>query len=149
MTWTTILKLSVTLATISLVPTAVFAQFPGPPPMGPGGPPPIAAGGPPAFGGHPPIGPGGAARAGFGGPAPRLGASPGPRGDVRALGGVRTAGRGGPRGCALGSGSLCFGQRQPFRKLWRWRAAIRIRCCLRCWSLCRLWLWPLELWEFR
>ena len=41
------LSVSVTLATISLAPTAVFAQFPGPPPMGPGGPPPIAAGGPP------------------------------------------------------------------------------------------------------
>jgi len=39
------LSVSVTLATISLAPTAVFAQFPGPPPMGPGGPPPIAAGG--------------------------------------------------------------------------------------------------------
>ena len=42
------------------------------------------------------MGPGGAPRAGFGGPAPRLGAGPGPRGDVRALGGVRAAGRGGP-----------------------------------------------------
>ena len=54
------LSVSVTLATISLAPTAVFAQFPGPPPMGPGGPPPIAAGGPPAFAGPPPMGPGGA-----------------------------------------------------------------------------------------
>jgi hypothetical protein len=50
------LAVSATLATILLPPTAVFAQFPGPPPMGPGGPPPIAAGGPPAFGGHPPWG---------------------------------------------------------------------------------------------
>ena len=32
------LSVCVTLATISLAPTAVFAQFPGPPPMGPGGP---------------------------------------------------------------------------------------------------------------
>jgi hypothetical protein len=97
MSWKTHLTLSVsvTLATISLAPTAVFAQFPGPPPMGPGGPPPIAAGGPPAFGGHPPTGPGGAPRAGFGGPAPRLGAGPGPRGDLGALG-VRAGGRGGP-----------------------------------------------------
>ena len=36
------LSVSVTLATISLAPTAVFAQFPPPPPMGPGGPPTIA-----------------------------------------------------------------------------------------------------------
>ena len=35
------------------------------------------------------MGPGGAPRAGFGGPAPRLGAGAGPRGDLRALGGVR------------------------------------------------------------
>jgi hypothetical protein len=90
------LSVSVTLATISLAPTAVFAQFPGPPPMGPGGPPPIAAGGPPAFAGPPPMGPGGAAHAGFGGPAPRLGAGAGPRGDLRALGGVRAGGRDGP-----------------------------------------------------
>ena len=54
------LSVSVTLATICLAPTAVFAQFPGPPPMGPGGPPPIAAGGPPAFASPPPMGPGGA-----------------------------------------------------------------------------------------
>ena len=98
MSWKTHLTLSVsvTLATISLAPTAVFAQFPGPPPMGPGGPPPIAAGGPPAFAGPPPVGPGGAAHAGFGGPAPRLGAGAGPRGDLRALGGVRAGGRDGP-----------------------------------------------------
>ena len=83
------LSVSVTLATISLAPTAVFAQFPGPPPMGPGGPPPIAAGGPPPIAGPPPMGPGGAPRAGFGGPAPRLGAGAGPRGDLRTLGGVR------------------------------------------------------------
>ena len=76
MSWKTLLTLSVsvTLATISLAPTAVFAQFPGPPPMGPGGPPPIAAGDPPAFGGPPQMGPGGAPHAGLGGPAPRLGA---------------------------------------------------------------------------
>ena len=64
---------SATLAMISMAPTAVFAQFPGPPPMGPGGPPPIAAGGLPAFGG-PPMGLGSAPHAGLGGPAPRLGA---------------------------------------------------------------------------
>jgi hypothetical protein len=98
MSWKTLLKLSVsvTLATISFAPTAVFAQFPGPPPMGPGGPPPMAAGGPPAFGGAPPMGPGGAPHAGLGGPGPRLGAGVGPRGDLRALGGVRAGGRGGP-----------------------------------------------------
>jgi hypothetical protein len=90
------LSVSVTLATISLAPTAVFAQFPGPPPTVPGGPPPIAAGGPPAFASPPPMGPGGAAHAGFGGPAPRLGAGAGPRGDLRALGGVRAGGRDGP-----------------------------------------------------
>ena len=90
------LSVSVTLATISLAPTAVFAQFPGPPPMGPGGPPPIAAGGPPAFASPPPMGPGGAPRAGFGGPAPRLGAGTGPHGDLRGLGGVRAGGRDGP-----------------------------------------------------
>jgi hypothetical protein len=90
------LSLSATLATISLAPTAVFAQFPGPPPMGPGGPPPIAAGGPPAFASPPPMGPGGAPHAGLGGPAPRSGAGAGPRGDLRALGGVRTGGRDGP-----------------------------------------------------
>lgn len=50
------LAVSATLATILLPPTAVFAQFPGPPPMGPGGPPPIAAGGPPAFAVHLPWG---------------------------------------------------------------------------------------------
>jgi hypothetical protein len=88
------LSVSVTLATISLAPTAVFAQFPGPPPMGPGGPPPIPAGGPPAFASPPPMGLGGAAHVGLGGPAPRLGA--GPRGDLRALGGVRAGGRDGP-----------------------------------------------------
>jgi hypothetical protein len=82
------LSVSVTLATISLAPTAVFAQFPGPPPMGPGGPPPIAAGGPSAFGGPPPMGPGSAPRAGF--------AGAGPRGDLRALGGVHAGGRDGP-----------------------------------------------------
>jgi len=81
------LSVSATLATISLAPTAVFAQFPGPPPMGPGGPLPIAAGGPPAFASPPPMGPGGAPRAGFGGPAPRLSAG---------LGGVRAGGRDGP-----------------------------------------------------
>src|SRR5258705_4668837 len=81
------LSVSVTLATISLAPTAVFAQFPGPPPMGPGGPPPIAAGGgPPAFGSPSSMRPGGAAHAGLGGPAPRLGAGAGPRGDLGALG---------------------------------------------------------------
>jgi hypothetical protein len=90
------LSVSLTLATISLAPTAVFAQFPPPPPMGPGGPPPIAAGGPPAFAGPPPMGPGGAGHAGLGGPAPRLGAGAGPRGDLRALGGVRAGGRDGP-----------------------------------------------------
>ncbi|WP_426526734.1 hypothetical protein [Bradyrhizobium sp. McL0615] len=89
------LSVSVTLATISLAPTAVLAQFPPPPPMGPGGPPPIAAGGPPAFAGPPPMGPGGGAGAGFGGPAPQLGAG-GPRGDLRGPGGVRAGGRDGP-----------------------------------------------------
>ena len=89
------LSVSVTLAAISLAPTAVFAQFPGPPPMGPGGPPPIAAGGPPAFGGPPPMEPGGALRAGFGGPAPRLGAGAGLRGNLRAPS-VRAGGRDGP-----------------------------------------------------
>ena len=90
------LSVSVTLATISLAPSPVFAQFPGPPPMGPGGPPPIASGGPPAFASPPHMGPGGAPRAGFGGPAPRPGAGAGPRGDLRALGGVRADGRDGP-----------------------------------------------------
>src|SRR6267142_6185876 len=90
------LSVSVTLATMSLAPTAVFAQFPGPPPMGPGGPPPISAGGPPAFASPPPMGPGGAPRAGFGGPAARLGAGAGPRGGRRALGGVRAGGSDGP-----------------------------------------------------
>jgi hypothetical protein len=94
MVWKTLLSVSATLAMISLAPTAVFAQFPDPPPMGPGGPPPIAAGGPPAFGDPPPMGPGGAPHAGFGGPASRLGAGPGPRGDLGALG-VRAGGRGG------------------------------------------------------
>ena len=42
------------------------------------------------------MGPAGAAHAGFGGPAPRLGAGAGPRGDLRALGGVRAGGRDGP-----------------------------------------------------
>ena len=98
MAWKTLMTLSVsvTLATISMAPTAVFAQFPGPPPMGPGGPPPIAAGGPPAFGGASLMGPGGAPRTGFGGPAPRLGAGAGPRGALRALGGVRAVDRDGP-----------------------------------------------------
>ena len=90
------LSVSVTLAAISLAPAAVFAQFPGPPPLGPGGPPPIAAGGPAAFASPPTMGPGGAAQAGLGGPAPRLGAGAGPRGDLRALGGVRAGGRDGP-----------------------------------------------------
>jgi hypothetical protein len=89
------LSVSATLVTISLAPTAVFAQFPGPPPIGPGGPPPIAAGGPPAFASPPPMGPGGAAHAGLGGPAPRLDAGAG-RGDLRALGGVGAGGRDGP-----------------------------------------------------
>ncbi|MFK4650661.1 hypothetical protein ABIF97_000595 [Bradyrhizobium japonicum] len=90
------LSLSSTLAAVSLAPTAVYAQFPGPPPMGPGGPPPIAAGGPPAFASPPPMGPGVAAHAGLGGPAPRLGTGVGPRGDLRALGGVHAGGRDGP-----------------------------------------------------
>src|SRR3954452_24292417 len=89
-------SVSVTLATISLAPTAVFAQFPGPPPMGPGGPPPIAAGGPPAFASPPPMGPGGGPGVGLGGPAARLGAGAGPHGDMSALGGVRAGGRDGP-----------------------------------------------------
>jgi hypothetical protein len=42
------------------------------------------------------MGPGGPPRAGFGGPAPRLDAGPGPRGNLRALGGVPAGGRGGP-----------------------------------------------------
>jgi hypothetical protein len=98
MAWKTLMTLSVsvTLATISMAPTAVLAQFPGPPPMGPGGPPPIGAGGPPAFGGPPAIGPGRAPHIGLGSPAPRLGAGAVPRGDLRPLGGVRAGGRGGP-----------------------------------------------------
>ena len=103
------LSVSVTLATISMAPTAVFAQFPGPPPMGPGGPPPIAAGGPPAFASPPPMGPGGAAHAGLGGPAPRLGAGAGPRGDLRALGGVPAGGRDGPAVTGPVQ-ALCIGQ---------------------------------------
>jgi hypothetical protein len=59
------LSVSLTLATISLAPTAVFAQFPPPPPMGPGGPPTIAAGGPPAFASPPPMGLCGVAHAGL------------------------------------------------------------------------------------
>ncbi len=77
------LSISATLATISLAPSAAFAQFPPPPPT--------AAGGPPALAGPPPMGSGGAPRAGFGGPPPRLGAGPAPRGDLRALGGGRGA----------------------------------------------------------
>jgi len=42
------------------------------------------------------MGPGGVPHAGFGGPAPRLGAGAGPRGDPRALSGVRAGGREGP-----------------------------------------------------
>ena len=42
------------------------------------------------------MGPGGVAHAGLGGPAPRLGAGAAPRGDLRALGGVRAGGRDGP-----------------------------------------------------
>ena len=42
------------------------------------------------------MGPGSAPRSGFGGPAPRLGAGPSPRGDLRALGGVRAGGGDGP-----------------------------------------------------
>src|SRR5690349_15538156 len=88
---------SMTLATLSMAPTAAFAQFPGgPPPIGPGGPPPIGAGGPPALGGPPPMGPVGAPRAGFGGPTPRLGAGAAPRDNLKALGGLRAADRGGP-----------------------------------------------------
>lgn len=86
---------SATLAMISMAPTAVFAQFPGPPPMGPGGLPPIAAGGLPAFGG-PPMGLGSAPHAGLGGPAPRLGAGAVPRGDLRGPAGFGADGRGGP-----------------------------------------------------
>ena len=42
------------------------------------------------------MGPGGAAHGGLGGPAPRLVARAGPRGDLRALGGVRAGGRDAP-----------------------------------------------------
>jgi hypothetical protein len=42
------------------------------------------------------MGPGGVADAGLGGPAPRLGAGAGPRGDLRALGGVPAGGGDGP-----------------------------------------------------
>ena len=75
MTRKTLLTLfvSATLAAIFLAPTAVFAQFASPPPMGPGGAP----------------------RAGFGSPASRLGPGPDPRGDLGAFG-VRAGGRGGP-----------------------------------------------------
>jgi hypothetical protein len=111
------LSISVTLATISLAPTAVFAQFPGPPPMGPGGPPPIAAGGgPPAFGGPSSMWPGGAAHAGLGGPAPRLGAGAGPRGDLGALS-VRAGGRDGPAVARLvqaRSASVSYGRSGSF-----------------------------------
>ena len=91
MAWKTLMTLSVsvTLATISLAPTAVFAQFLPPPPMPAGGPPPIPAGGPPAFAARPSMAPVGAPRAGFGAPVPRLGVRAGPRGDLRAFGGVR------------------------------------------------------------
>jgi hypothetical protein len=108
------LSVSVTLATISLAPTAL-AQFPGPPPMGPGGPPPIAAGGPPAFASPPPMGPGGAPRAGFGGPAPRLGAGAGPRGDLRGAAGFGAAGSGGPAvGYGYGHGGSRYGYRAAY-----------------------------------
>ena len=107
------LSVSVTLATISLAPSAVFAQFPGPPPMGPGGPPPIAAGGPPAFASPPPMGLGGAAHAGLGGPPPRLGAGAGPRGDLRALGGGR-AGPAAARSVQARSASVSYGRSGSF-----------------------------------
>ena len=42
------------------------------------------------------MGLGGAAHGGLGGLAPRFGAGAGPRGDLRALGGVRAGGRDGP-----------------------------------------------------
>lgn len=111
------LSVSVTLVTIWLAPSPVFAQFPGPPPMGPGGPPPIAAGGPPAFASPPHMGPGGAPRAGFGGPAPRLGAGAGPRGDLRAPGGVRAGGRDGSaiaRSIQARSASVSYGRSGSF-----------------------------------
>jgi hypothetical protein len=47
------------------------------------------------------MGPGGPPRAGLGGPAPRLDAGPGPRGGLRALGGVPAGGRGGPADARL------------------------------------------------
>jgi hypothetical protein len=59
------------------------------------------------------MGPGGAAHAGFGGPAPRLGAGAGPRGDLRALGGVRAGGRDGPsvaRAVQARSASVSYGR---------------------------------------
>ncbi|HVQ73065.1 MAG TPA: hypothetical protein VMT08_36740 [Bradyrhizobium sp.] len=99
------LSVSATLATISLAPTAVFAQFPGPPP--------IAAGGPPAFASPPPMGLGGAAHVGLGGPAPRLGAGAGPRGDPRALGGVR-AGPAVARSVQARSASVSYSRSESF-----------------------------------
>jgi hypothetical protein len=60
----------VTLATISLGPTAAFAQFPPSPPMGLAGPPHVAP------------------RAGLSGPAPRLGLAAGPRADLAAAKGA-------------------------------------------------------------
>ena len=72
MAWKTLMTLSVsvTLATISMAPTAVFAQFPGPPAIGPGRSRP---------------------ERGLGGPAPRLGAGAVPRGDLRGLAASRPA----------------------------------------------------------
>ena len=59
------------------------------------------------------MGPGGAPRAGLGGPAPRLGAGAGPRGDLRALGGVR-AGPAVARSVQARSASVSYGRSGSF-----------------------------------
>lgn len=109
-----VLSASVILATISLLPSVAFAQFPpppmgGPPPMA-GGPPPMGAGGPPAFAGRPPMGPGDAPRAGLGGPGPHLGAGAGPRGNPGALAGARGGGRGPTVANSVRSASVSYGR---------------------------------------
>ena len=145
------LSVSVTLAMISMAPTAVFAQFPGPPPMGPGGPPPIAAGGLPAFAGPPPWG---------------LAVRPMPASAVRLLGWAPARFLAAISGALAASvpavvadprlharfGSLRIGQLQPLRKLRPRlrRVAIRLprslcRRSLRGWSLYWLCQWPLGL----
>ena len=63
------------------------------------------------------MGPGGVPHAGLGGPAPRLGAGAGPRGDIRALGGVRAGGSDGPavaRSVQARSASVSYGRSGSF-----------------------------------